>query len=399
MSKLSPVANIDHKQQQNIDHKTITTSTYLANDRSEVGGKRENISEFPPPPPPVCFGENKNQDQYQPKSSKYIQESNKVSKISLPTVVHTHKVPNFAPKSQKLPEITEQMAQNNKIPVYGPGISNAIVNTTAEFFIDVSKAGTGQIGIGMMGPSDAAIQMKSLPNNKCKVNYTPVQAGTYKVTIKFANQEIEGSPFSVKVLNEDGSEGTDLSLQSPKSGGDKKGSQDATVNTLCNFNLKLSGIDHLYLTAELVDVYGKTQNLGVKKLPNEKDTFNVNFTPKMTGNHILNIKYQRNHISGSPYKINVKEEQKGSADLVTASGSGIHGGRTNVPCIFKVDTSKSNGSGRLAVDIRGPSQPNIKFLSGDEVEYNVGRPGEYVLNVKFNDEHINGSPFSVRISN
>jgi len=63
-----------------------------------------------------------------------------------------------------------------------------------------------------------------------------------------------------------------------------------------------------------------------------------------------------------------------------------------------VDTSKSGGVGNISIEVRGPSKPEIEVMATGDVSYLVERAGTYTLTVKFNDEHIVGSPFSVKIA-
>lgn len=306
------------------------------------------------------------------------------------TPSQTNLVPSSAFSKMTKPQI--------KLPVTGPGINSAMVNTTAQFFIDLADAGSGQVGIGIMGPSDAAAAMQSLANNKIKVTYTPKKAGTYKITLKYDNQEIEGSPFVVTCLNEDGSEGIQIGGgANTSSSEDGKKVQIATVNSQCNFNLRLSNIDSTCLKQELKDPNGKVTAISHQKI--EQDVYNISFTPTIKGKHILTITYKNSGISGSPYIIDVQDEIKGDAKKCTAYGDGKLSGRCNIPCKFKVDVSKAGGSGQLSVDIRGPSEPSIQFKSDEEIEYKVSQPGKYTINVKFNNDHIQGSPFVANITN
>ena len=103
------------------------------------------------------------------------------------------------------------------------------------------------------------------------------------------------------------------------------------------------------------------------------------------------------HISGSPFTIIVEEEKLGKAELVTATGGGLISSKINQESVIKVDTSKANGSGSMSVDMGGPSQPRINFRGEDEIIYCVSKEGTYVLNLKFNGDHVQGSPFSIRV--
>lgn len=58
-------------------------------------------------------------------------------------------------------------------------------------------AGTGGLGLAIEGPSEAKMTCKDNRDGSCTVEYIPLEAGDYDVSIKFADQHIPGSPFKV----------------------------------------------------------------------------------------------------------------------------------------------------------------------------------------------------------
>ena len=55
----------------------------------------------------------------------------------------------------------------------------------------------------------------------------------------------------------------------------------------------------------------------------------------------------------------------------------------------------------VTVDIEGPEKTEVmkkEDKKGMQVEYVPLTPGEYLINVKVKGNHINGSPFSAKIS-
>lgn len=63
-----------------------------------------------------------------------------------------------------------------------------------------SGAGTGGLGLSVEGPSEAKMTCKDNCDGSCTVEYIPLEAGDYDVSIKFADQHIPGSPFKVAYL-------------------------------------------------------------------------------------------------------------------------------------------------------------------------------------------------------
>lgn len=62
-------------------------------------------------------------------------------------------------------------------------------------------AGTGGLGLAVEGPSEAKMTCKDNRDGSCTVEYVPLEAGDYDVSIKFADQNIPGSPFKVSIVS------------------------------------------------------------------------------------------------------------------------------------------------------------------------------------------------------
>lgn len=68
---------------------------------------------------------------------------------------------------------------------------------------------------------------------------------------------------------------------------------------------------------------------------------------------------------------------------------------------FNIYTREA-GAGGLSIAVEGPSKAELDFDDRKDgscgVKYVVTEPGEYLVSVKFNDEHIPESPFKVYIT-
>ncbi|XP_043541375.1 filamin-A-like, partial [Chiloscyllium plagiosum] len=131
---------------------------------------------------------------------------------------------------------------------------------------------------------------------------------------------------------------------------------------------------------------------------NKDGTVTVKFAPTEKGLHEMDIKCDGNHIPGCPLQFYVDVVNSGH---VNAYGPGLIHGVVNKPAIFTVDT-KDAGEGGLALAIEGPSKADISCTDNKDgtctVSYLPVLPGDYNILVKYNDEHIPGSPFVSKIT-
>ena len=92
--------------------------------------------------------------------------------------------------------------------------------------------------------------------------------------------------------------------------------------------------------------------------------------------------------------------QDGGAHRVHAGGPGLERGIQGQPADFNVWTREA-GHGSLAISVEGPSKAEVDFNDRKDgschVSYVVEEPGEYSVGIRFNEVHIPGSPYKVRV--
>lgn len=132
----------------------------------------------------------------------------------------------------------------------------------------------------------------------------------------------------------------------------------------------------------------------------EDGHYSIKFVPKEMGIHTVSVKHKGLHIPGSPFQFTVGPITGGGAHKVRAMGPGLERGETNKPCEFNIYTREA-GAGGLSIAAEGPSKAEIDFQDHKDgscgVSYTVTESGEYMVSVKFNDQHIPDSPFKVYI--
>ena len=96
----------------------------------------------------------------------------------------------------------------------------------------------------------------------------------------------------------------------------------------------------------------------------------------------------------------MRQSEIGDASRVKLAGKGLSEGYANKINEFYVNT-KEAGYGGLSLSIEGPSKADIECHDNEDgscrVTYKPTEPGTYLINIKFADKHVPGSPFTVDI--
>ncbi|XP_053377764.1 filamin-A-like isoform X5 [Mercenaria mercenaria] len=265
------------------------------------------------------------------------------------------------------------------VTAYGPGLSHGVVGVPSEFTIVTKDAGAGGLSLAIEGPSKTEIKCKDNEDGTCTVTYLPTAPGEYNITVKFADKNISGSPFVAKVT-----------------AGEPK--QRAQIGRSSEVSLKVTETDITNLTASIRSPSKKEEPCMLKRLPNGH--LGISFTPRETGEHLVNVYRNGVHIANSPFTIMVGETELGNAGKVKVYGKGLEEGMANEVNEFIVDT-RDAGYGGLSLSIEGPSKADIECLDNEDgtcrVTYKPTEPGTYIINIKFADEHVPASPFKVKI--
>uniref|UniRef100_A0AAQ4Q3S6 Calponin-homology (CH) domain-containing protein n=1 Tax=Gasterosteus aculeatus aculeatus TaxID=481459 RepID=A0AAQ4Q3S6_GASAC len=269
------------------------------------------------------------------------------------------------------------------VTAYGPGLSYGMVNRAATFTVVTKNAGEGGLSLAVEGPSKAEITCKDNKDGTCTVSYLPTAPGDYNVIVKFDNKHISGSPFTAKVTGDDAITRT----------------SQLNVGTAADVSLKIAETDLSSLTASIRAPSGNEEPCLLKTLPNRH--LGISFTPKEVGEHEVSVRKNGVHVANSPFKIMVGQSEIGEASRVKAFGKGLVEAHTLEMAEFFVDT-RNAGYGGLALSIEGPSKVDINCEDVEDgtcrVTYCPTEPGSYIVNIKFAEKHIPGSPFTVKVT-
>ncbi|GAU93664.1 hypothetical protein RvY_05566 [Ramazzottius varieornatus] len=292
----------------------------------------------------------------------------------------------------KIQVAEKEVGNASRVKVSGDALKEGKTNALNEFTVDTRQAGFGGLQVSVEGPSKADIQCSDNADGTLKVGYKPTEPGNYTLNVRFADQNVTGSPFNVKVTGEGGLRQTERITHS---------SQTVTtshVGTNAELNIKLPGTDPFNMRAEVTSPSGKTEDAEMMDL--DDSTYKIKFVPKEQGVHTVSVKHKNQHIPGSPFQFTVGPLKDSGPHRVRAGGPGLERGEVGEPCDFNVFTHDA-GAGTLSIAVEGPSKAAINFKDHKNgscfATYKVTQPGEYAVAIKYNDQHIPDSPFKVSI--
>ncbi|CAG0912725.1 unnamed protein product [Notodromas monacha] len=302
------------------------------------------------------------------------------------------------------------------VTAYGPGLTHGICGEPCNFNIITKDAGSGSsllrgrggLSLAVEGPSKAEITCHDNKDGTVSVSYLPTAPGEYKISCKYADKHIKGSPFTVKVTGE---EHYSMVLEAPNTGtkrridclsageGRKRNQISVGSNSEVSLPSKVPEKEIKLLNASIQAPSGLEEPCFLKRLPD--GSLGISFTPREVGEHTVSVKKMGNHINKSPFKIHVGELEVGDARKVIVKGAALKEGRTHEENQFFVDT-RDAGYGGLSLSIEGPSKAEISCKDKDDgtlaVSYKPSEPGYYIINLKFADHHVDGSPFTVKVT-
>lgn len=269
------------------------------------------------------------------------------------------------------------------VTAYGPGLTHGVTGEPAQFTISTKGAGAGGLQMAVEGPSKADITYHDNKDGTVSVSYLPTAPGEYKTSVRFGDKHIKGSPFFAKITGE-GRKRNQISVGS---------CSEVTLPGVISDN------DLRSLNASIQAPTGLEEPCFLKRMPT--GNIGISFTPREVGEHTVSVKRIGKHIANSPFKVNVCEREVGDAKKVVVTGSALKEGKTHSDNIFSVDT-RNAGYGGLSLSIEGPSKAEIQCTDKEDgtlnISYKPTEPGYYIVNLKFADHHVNGSPFTVKVS-
>lgn len=224
----------------------------------------------------------------------------------------------------------------SKVLAGGIGLEGAIVGEAAEFFIDATKAGRGNIILAIDGPEEVQMDCVVLEDGCYRVLYLASVPGIYEVYIEFNGVPIRDDLFIVNIVDpaankkrkmdekqqrrssrtssRTASKRNSVVLETPaplptsfaeKCKADGKGLQRAKVGEVAWFQVATRDAGEGPL---MVGIKPKESMMEINVKHNKRhQCYRVDYLVEEKGDHELSVMWGGRHIPGSPFCVKVQK--------------------------------------------------------------------------------------------
>ncbi|XP_021967459.1 filamin-B [Folsomia candida] len=139
-------------------------------------------------------------------------------------------------------------------------------------------------------------------------------------------------------------------------------------------------------------------------LTSQRDgTVDCTYRTIVEGEYTINVTFDEEHVIGSPSKTQVKGELIVDTSKVKVTGAGLKEGKNRQLNTVTVDPKEAKITSQLQVYMEGTSKPDVSYRNNDNgtstVTYKPYTIGEYKLHLKYMDQPVPGSPFTLKVKN
>ncbi len=211
--------------------------------------------------------------------------------------------------------------ESHKCELFGPALdTNAIleIGKPIDFSVDTTAAGTGQLTVKAVGPGGAQARAFVAKANKTglyDIKLDPVKHGKYRVSVKWSERHIPGSPFIIKVFP--GADPSKCKAYGP-------GLEDGYVGKPSTFTIETrdAGAGTLKVRLHGVKDAFKIQIKPVDSQDVRK--LQARYNPKKPGEYLVTIRWVDKHIPGSPFRVKIVGDELDDSDDERITPTPVH---------------------------------------------------------------------------
>ncbi|KDR11639.1 Filamin-A [Zootermopsis nevadensis] len=256
------------------------------------------------------------------------------------------------------------------------------VGKTLQFMVDASQAGEGNLEITISARGhNIPTQVHPQGNARFAVSFVPIEPTDHVISINFNKESVPGSPFLARVQ---GDSPHQILVSGPSLSSAAVGK--TSFFTVSNVAGSVEDIE--------VNVEGPNgQSVPAQVKDTGSQTFQVEFSPRVAGEHRIAVAYRKVAIAGSPFSCKVY-------DVKAIKVKDVAEGIVAKPITFLVETSQA-GPGNLEVTVNGGRVPTSAQAQGPHTYAISFTPREaiaHTVDLRFNGEDVPGSPFTCQVS-
>uniref|UniRef100_A0A915KZQ5 Actin-binding cytoskeleton protein filamin n=1 Tax=Romanomermis culicivorax TaxID=13658 RepID=A0A915KZQ5_ROMCU len=288
-----------------------------------------------------------------------------------------------------------QIVSANEIDAKGPGLGKVAVNRLTNFTVDTKYSSHVPPTVTIKDPidSDLPVKISAIYENNFRVEYTPQVVGSHTIDVRYNNEPIKDSPFtvkaydaqSVKLLPVQGSVvGEPASFFSKLDGHFNRKGKPSGLTYRCLVDATRAGAGNMEI---IVSVENRNVPNFVKHEQNAR--FTVSFKPQEPKPHVISVKFNGEHVPGSPMTTTPFLPSESVAGAPPVTNEGVQQAFVGTPVSFfvrakfpgaecNVDVTDPNGG---AVPVRCYQQKDGNY----RVECTPAVAGEHKVEIGFGD--------------
>ena len=284
-------------------------------------------------------------------------------------------------------QYAKPVPQPQEVTCSGTGLYKAFVGKRAQFEVDTSRAGVGDLKVSIVaaGGSPVAAEVMQSDRGSCEVSYVPQTQGKLTIDVKWSGSAVPSSPFTVEII--------DPSMFS-FTGKQITGGQCAKIGKLVVMEAKgLNDVSDLLVLIQHPDGH----NESAKIVPNGSGQAECSYTPVRVGKDEIFAKVAGADVPGNPFEVKVVDPSQCS---VTAKD--LPPGKSiiaNKETALVITASQQNLMGIIA-EIETPSSVQELNIVPQKDGMNLAsftpsEVGNHSIMVTCAGENIRGSPLSL----